>query len=109
MTQLQTIYQPQLAHHILPNASTMLGVCLTGIGLVKVAEAHIGPSRIDEYLSLDGLCFLASCLFSYASIRRRGPGASLRNRFEQTADSFFILGLIAMALISVLFAYELVQ
>src|ERR1019366_5496026 len=50
--------QVQLSHHILPNASTMLGVCLTGIGLVKVAEAHLGPSHVDEYLALDAVCFL---------------------------------------------------
>ncbi|MDQ6870140.1 MAG: hypothetical protein M3178_18015 [Pseudomonadota bacterium] len=106
---MQTINQSRLAHHILPNASTMLGVCLTGIGLVKVAEAHIGPSRVDEFLSLDGLCFLVSCLLSYASIRGGNPGASTRNKLEQSADFFFMLGLIGMALISVLFAYELVQ
>lgn len=50
--------EDQLSRHILPNASTMLGVCLTGIGLVKIAENRLGPSHVDEYLALDGACFL---------------------------------------------------
>jgi hypothetical protein len=100
--------QDQLSHHILPNSSTMLGVCLTGIGLVKVAEAHLGPSHVDEYLALDAVCFLISCLCSYSSIRRNSRGQNTRNRLEQIADYLFIIGLVAMTFISILFAYEFV-
>jgi hypothetical protein len=100
--------QVQLSHHILPNASTMLGVCLTGIGLVKVAEAHLGPSHVDEYLALNAVCFLISCMCSYSSIRQDFRGANTRNRLEQTADYFFMIGLVGMTFISVLFAYEFV-
>lgn len=100
--------QDQLSHHILPSASTMLGVCLTGIGLVKVAEANLGPSHVDEYLALDSICFLVSCLCSYSSIRRNKHDFGARNRLEQIADLFFIVGLVAMAFISLVFAYEFV-
>ena len=100
--------QDQLSHHILPNSSTMLGVCLTGIGLVKVAEAHLGPSHVDEYLALDAVCFLISCLCSYSSIRRNSRRQNPRNRLEQIADYLFIIGLVAMTFISILFAYEFV-
>jgi hypothetical protein len=100
--------QVQRSHHILPNASTMLGVCLTGIGLVKVAEAHLGPSHVDEYLALNAVCFLISCMCSYSSNRRDNHGANTRNRLEQIADYFFMIGLIAMTLISVFVAYEFV-
>lgn len=86
----------------------MLGVCLTGIGLVKVAGASLGPTHIAEYLALDGVCFMVSCLCSYASIRRNNREADSRNRLEQIADFFFITGLVAMTFISLLFAYELV-
>lgn len=99
----------QLSHHILPSASTMLGVCLTGIGLVKIAEAHIGPSHVDEYLALNSLCFLISCLCSYSSIRRNNYAQKGRNRLEQIADVFFIIGLVVMSVVSVTFAYEFVQ
>jgi hypothetical protein len=86
----------------------MLGVCLTGIGLVKVAEVHLGPSHIDEYLALDGVCFLISCLCHYSSIRKSKRETSASNKLEQVADIFFILGLVAMTVISLLFAYEFV-
>ena len=98
----------QLSHHILPNASTMLGVCLTGIGLVKLAEVHLGPSHVDEYLAIDAVCFMISCMCSYASIRRDRRGQNMRSRLEQIADYFFMIGLVAMTFISVLFAYEFV-
>jgi hypothetical protein len=52
--------QNRLSHHILPNASTMLGVCPTGIGLVKIAEAYLGPSRVDEYLAQPAFFSLAA-------------------------------------------------
>lgn len=103
------VKQVQLSHHILPSASTMLGVCLTGIGLVKVAEAHLGPSHVDEYLALNSVCFLISCICSYSSIRRNNHGTITRIKLEQIADVFFIIGLVVMTVVSVTFAYEFVQ
>ena len=103
------VNQVQLSHHILPSASTMLGVCLTGIGLVKVAEAHLGQSHVDEYLALNSVCFLISCICSYSSIRPNNRGTNTRNRLEQIADVFFIIGLVFMTVVSVTFAYEFVQ
>ncbi|MGH6740581.1 MAG: hypothetical protein ACREDY_16405, partial [Bradyrhizobium sp.] len=54
-----------LSKHILPSSGTMIGVCATLIGLVKLAEVHIGPSRVDEYTALASLLFLASAIASY--------------------------------------------
>lgn len=86
----------------------MLGVCLTGIGLVKVAEAHLGPSHVDEYLALDSLVFLVSCFCSYISIRQISPDERLADRLEQIADVCFMFGLAVLTAISFLFAYEFV-
>ena len=99
--------QVQLSLHILPNASTMLGVCLTGIGLVKVAEAHLGPSHVDEYLALNAVFFdqLHVLLFQNPERQSRRQHAQ---QIGAIADIFFMIGLIAMTLISVLFAYEFV-
>jgi len=38
-----------LASHILPVSGTMIGVCATPIGLVKLAESKHGSSHADEY------------------------------------------------------------
>ena len=72
-----------LSKHILPSSGTMIGVCATLIGLVKLAEAHIGPSRVDEYAALASLLFLASAIASYISMRHPEPDAverTLRDR-----------------------------
>ena len=58
-----------LASHILPVSGTMIGVCVTLIGLVKLAEARHGTSHVDEYAALAAITFLASALASYLSMR----------------------------------------
>ena len=82
----------------------MIGVCMTTIGLVKILEGRIGPSRVDEYLALNSIVFLTSAIFSYFSLR--GHDKHMNGICEKIADSFFIGGLIVMAGIATLFAYE---
>jgi hypothetical protein len=98
---------PVLSHHILPNAVTMVGVCVTLIGLVKLAEARIGPSRVDEYTALTAFLFLASGIASYIAIRHAGR-PHLGRRCERIADGCFLLGLIGIAVIALFFAYEII-
>lgn len=95
-----------LAQHILPAAGTMLGICTTLIGLVKVLEGRIGSSHVDEYGGLLAIIFLASALASYASLRVGGAVAS--RTCERLADLFFVAGLIGLALVSLFFAYEFI-
>lgn len=96
-----------LSKHILPSSGTMIGVCATLIGLVKLAEAHIGPSRVDEYAALASLLFLASAIASYISIRHPDR-PRLSERSESLADQCFLAGLIAIAIITLFFAYEVI-
>ena len=101
--------QNKLSTHILPNSATMIGVCVTAVGLVKVAEGHLGASSVDNYCSLAGIIFLASALCSYMSLRAKersseeGP-----NLLERTADFCFMLGLFTLTVTMVLFAYEVI-
>ena len=96
-----------LAPHILPVAGTMLGICATLIGLVKVFEARVGPSHVDEYAGLIAVMFMVSALASYTSIRMAG-----RARFslacERLADVCFLVGLVGLAGVALFFAYELI-
>jgi hypothetical protein len=94
-----------LSLHILPTAGTMIGICTTLIGLVKIAEERIGPSHVDEYVGLTALLFLASALTSYLSMRDL-TGNRLGARLERAADLCFMAGLITLSVISLLFAYE---
>lgn len=97
----------RISRHILPTAGTMVGVCTTLVGLVKIAEDHIGPSRVDEFAALCGIVFLASAICSYLSFRG-GFLADYETHLERAADVLFLLGLVAVSAISGLFAYELI-
>jgi hypothetical protein len=96
-----------LASHILPVSGTMIGVCVTLIGLVKLAEAKHGTSHVDEYAAIAAVTFLASALASYLSIRY-SDRANLSARIERFADTIFLWGLIGITLVATLFAYEVI-
>ena len=96
-----------LAEHILPNAATMVGICVTAVGLVKVVEARIGPSNVDIYCSVAGVVFLISALCSYLSLRMVSHGP-FRRMLERAADMSFMVGLVALTGITVLFAFEVI-
>jgi hypothetical protein len=95
----------ELSRHILPTSATMIGICTTFIGLVKLAEARIGPSHVDEYAALAALLFLISSAASYLSIRFSDQ-KRLGTRCEKLADQFFLAGLFGITIIAMLFAYE---
>ncbi|MCO5131581.1 MAG: hypothetical protein M9932_13610 [Xanthobacteraceae bacterium] len=96
-----------LASHILPMSGTMIGVCATLIGLVKLAEAKHGPSHVDEYAAIVAVTFLASALTSYLSIRWSNR-LRLSIRIERVADMIFLGGLVGITLVATLFAYEVI-
>ena len=96
-----------LASHILPVSGTMIGVCVTLIGLVKLAEAKHGSSHVDEYAAMAAVTFLASALSSYLSIRY-SDRTRLSVRIERMADVIFLCGLIGITLVATLFAYEVI-
>jgi hypothetical protein len=85
----------------------MIGVCVTLIGLVKLAKSKHGPSHVDEYAAVAAVTFLASALTSYLSIRW-SDRARLSNRIEQIADVVFLCGLVGITLVATLFAYEVI-
>ena len=99
--------QERLAHHILTNSATMIGVCVTAVGLVKIAESHIGPSEVDVYFAIIAVIFLGSAFLSYLSVRAREPTAGA-GILERMADVLFMTGLLGMTLVAMLFAYEVV-
>jgi hypothetical protein len=96
-----------LASHILPVSGTMLGVCVTLIGLIKLAQGKSGPSHVDEYAAIAAVTFLASALTSYLSIRC-SDRMRLSARIEQLADVIFLCGLIGITVVATLFAYEVI-
>lgn len=83
---------------ICPIAAAMVGVCLTGIGLLHVGIAWgRRASFADDLLAIDSLLFLIAMLASYLAVRT--PGLRQRtflHRLEQIADATFILAMLLL-------------
>lgn len=96
--------EPRIATHILPTAAAMAGVSITVVSLVRILETSSAlRTFIDTVMALDGVVFLLSALFSYASLRSRDGG----DRLERVADALFLGGLVVMVAASLMLAFEL--
>jgi hypothetical protein len=96
--------QRSVAHHILPAAATMAGVCITVVSVIKLTElSRAFTTFIDDILAIDSVLFLASCFLSYLSLRADKIGPAL----EQGADALFMLGLTIMVVCAFLLVYAL--
>lgn len=95
--------QQSVAHHILPTAATMAGVCLTVISIIKLTElAHSFSTLIDDFLAVDSVFFLVSGLLSYLSLR-----TGQRAKLEHSADIFFLVGMAIMVVCAFLLVYAM--
>ncbi len=97
--------EAQLSRYILAASGTMIGMCTTLVGLVKIVEGRIGPSRVDEYVAAIALLFLGSAIFSYLSIRNERHIRSSRP-MGRIADVLFVTGLFCIVILVLLFAVE---
>ncbi len=80
---------------ICPIAAGMVGVCLTGIGILQVLVSVRHHATIaDDLLALDSLLFLIAMLTSYFALRV--AGSKRLHRLEQLADISFITAMILM-------------
>ena len=84
-----------LSVHIFTVSATMVGVCLTAIGLIRVVITirHV-ETLIDNLVGMDAMLFVLSGLLSYWALRSRKRGR-LR-RIEAIAERVFIAGMVLM-------------
>ena len=79
-------------------AAGMVGVCLTGIGLLQVVNSVRQISTVaDELLAVDAVMFLGCCVLVFLSFRTRH--LTLRRRLRKWADGMFFTGLLLMVVI----------
>ena len=101
------LLEEDISIHIFSTSATMVGVCLTVIGLFKVIFQLKAVSTLgDDLLSVDALLFLLACALSYWSLRTRSKRR--RHVAERVADVTFLAALSLMTVICALIAYTLV-
>ncbi|HVJ01366.1 MAG TPA: hypothetical protein VM662_04235 [Sphingomonas sp.] len=89
---------------ICPVAAALLGVCLTGITVLRVVNAVHGRETLaDDLLSVDALLFLVATLASYVALREQS-----RKRLhwlERIADHAFIAAMLLLTLACFVITY----
>ena len=97
----------EVCGHIFTVSATMVGVCLTVIGVLRVVSrlSHVS-SVADELLSVDAVGFLVSCVVAYSALRT--ANVARRRRIERWADTIFLLTLGMMTAACALVAWELI-
>jgi hypothetical protein len=92
--------------HIFTVSSAMVGVCLTVIGLIRVViTLGKADSLADDFLAIDALLFLTSCLLSYWALRSRAMRRM--HRLERIADGIFIFAMTGMVAICAVITYSM--
>jgi len=93
--------------HIFTVSATLVGVCLTVIGIFIMNRrlSHI-KSYGEELLAFDALLFLVSCILSYSALRKRREGR--RHRVEEIAEKVFFAALVFMTFICIFIVFELI-
>lgn len=92
--------------HIFTVSATLVGVCLTVIGIFIMSRrlSHI-KSYGEELLALDAFLFLVSCVLSYTALQKRHEGQ--RHRVETIAEKVFFAALTFMTFICLFIVLEL--
>lgn len=97
----------QISIHIFSVSATLVGVCLTVIGIFRaIGELKNFSSLGDNILAINALIFLASCIFAYSSLRSHDE--IKRHKLERIADILFIFGLSLMAIVCAIIAYTFI-
>jgi uncharacterized protein YacL len=92
-----------VAYHILPTASNLLGLCFVLLSFIKLSKIS-AETIVDESLGIVITLFLASCISSYMSMR----SDSKSEKYENIADIIFLIGLCLLALTSIVIIFEVI-
>ncbi|MDD2540594.1 MAG: hypothetical protein PHH28_06060 [Desulfuromonadaceae bacterium] len=99
-------FEEDISVHIFTVSAAMVGVCMTVIGLIRVMiTIKKAGTLADDFLGIDAVLFLTSCLLSYWAMRTRKY--CRMHRIERTADGIFILALILMVAICIFIVYAI--
>jgi hypothetical protein len=98
----------ELSLAIFSVAAALIGVCLTGIGLLQVLH---GLNRIstlgDELLAIDAVLFLVACVMAFLSFRTHHNHR--RMLLRKVSDVVFLVGLGLLAAVSGLLSFAFLR
>jgi hypothetical protein len=99
--------EEDISIHIFDTSATMVGVCLTVIGLFKlIIQLKSISTWADDLLSIDATLFLSACGLAYWALRTRN--IKRRHLAERIADVIFLGALTLMTTVCALITYTLV-
>lgn len=95
----------EITEHIFGNSPTMLALCLTTVGLIKIYTALQKITTLaDDFLAFCLSVFLFATIFSYLALRST---TAKRRAFARAADILFISGLTAATVVAFFVVYAL--
>lgn len=93
-----------IAIHVLSVSATMIGVCVTVIGILRfTTRKDLAGTLADDLVAADAILFLGAALSAYIALRSRK--VETRQRIERWADVLFILALGVMTMVSGIVAW----
>jgi len=92
------------SEHILSTSSNLLGFCLIVLTSLKISKFS-EVSRIDELTGVACILLIASCLFSFLSIRTSRE--KLDAKYEQIADIIFVAALLLIFAATFMIAFSI--
>ena len=96
----------EITEQVFANAPTMLALCFTGQGLIKIYAAVSRVNTLaDDFLDFSIAAFLFATIFSYMALR----SAQLKRkiRFARLADATFLCGLAMAVVVSFVVVFTL--
>ena len=103
----KTALEEDISIHIFDTSATMVGVCLTVIGVFRlIIQVKSISTWADDLISIDAMLFLSSCGLAYWALRTRS--IKRRHLTEKIADLIFLAAITLMTVICALITYTLV-
>jgi hypothetical protein len=90
--------EANLSIHIFSVSATLVGVCLTVIGIINILPLNKNNETInDDILAVAAFLFLICCVLSYFALKIEDRTSRLR--LEKRVDVIFLVGIGLMSLI----------
>ncbi len=90
--------------HVFTVSAGMVGVCLTGIGLIRLVVAQTNVQTLgDDLLAINALLFVLCALLAFWSFKTKEQ--AVQRCLRLLVDTVFLLALTLMGTICAIIAY----